>query len=1255
MFTTRLVSRTRSGVRILIALVGLVASGPGPADASSVLYRSDADLVRMSDRVVRGRVQSVRTERRGGVIYTVARLAVLEDFTGGTDAEIDIHELGGSLDGSRLFITGRAEFQVGQDVIVCLERFGPGLFRNVALSFSTFDVVPESGGTTAAFRQQGAVVVGQTAPDLQRRTPDDFRSIVSAVKGAHSVTFAAPVGPSSPQVAQSTSTGTPEFGQYTLLGSGIRWNQAETGAIAWYRNPDAPAPVTAGNSEAEILTALQAWTAPTSANLTLTYAGTRSLGGQSPYCTSVNAGVGLISYEDPTNEVGSGVLAIGGGCSTSAGAKTVNGQYFASFSHAFVIFNTAAELGPTYRTSTNFARVLTHEIGHAIGLGHTPTGIAGATTNMMYPSCCYSNTPIAPALGPDDLEGLAFIYPSAGGPSCGYTVTPTSTSVSPNAGQFVVAVTTSANCTWQVTSQSAWLTPSTTSGTGSGMVVVSHAQNVGSTRLGSLTVAGAPVSVMQSQISTPASCSYGVFPTTLSTGAGGGPQSITMTVTSGCAWTAASAVPWAVVTSGQSGVGSGTVTLVVDANTGPSRTGSLLVAGQTITVTQAAGATTCSYTLSSTAFSVAASGGQTSVTLTTGSTCPWSASADDDWLAVTSTAQGMGPATVTMVVNANQGAQRNGTVTVAGRTVTVTQSAASTSCSFVLVPSQTQFQSMGGATTMSVLGAAGCGWSAASTAPWLAITGGATGTGNGVVSVSVAANTGPSRTAMVMMGGEALAIVQGPSAITDADLDGLPDAWETQFGLSAGSAAAQNGATGDPDNDARSNLTEYQQGSHPLAAHVRYLAEGATGGFFSTTIALANPGLTSANVLLRFQTDTGTMVSSFLVVPPRARRTFVTSGLAALVNHAFSTVIESDELIVADRRMEWDGASYGGHSETSIAAPATEWYLAEGATHSGFELFYLLQNPGTTTAQVEITYLLPSPQAPLVRTYTVAPASRFNIWVDHEHATLANTDVSAIVRVTNDASLIVERSMYLNAGGQLFGAGHNSAAVRAPALDWFLAEGATGPYFDTFVLIANPSPSDAAVTANFLLPNGSVVTRTYAVGARSRRTIWVDYETSALANTAFSVDVHVTNGVGVIVERSMWWPGSAATWQEAHNTPGATQSGQTWAIADGETGGARQADTYLLVANTGGDSAQVAVTLLPEAQAPITRTFTVTAHSRFNVDVRTYFPQIVGQRYGATVEATTPGASIVVERSLYWDALGTHWAAGSVSTATLLP
>ena len=37
---------------------------------------------------------------------------------------------------------------------------------------------------------------------------------------------------------------------------------------------------------------------------------------------------------------------------------------------------------------------------------------------------------------------------------------------------------------------------------------------------------------------------------------------------------------------------------------------------------------------------------------------------------------------------------------------------------------------------------------------------------------------------------------------------------------------------------------------------------------------------------------------------------------------------------------------------------------AEGATHSGFDLFYLVQNPNAEPVEVEVTYLRPSPAAP---------------------------------------------------------------------------------------------------------------------------------------------------------------------------------------------------------------------------------------------------------------------------------------------------
>ena len=186
-------------------------------------------------------------------------------------------------------------------------------------------------------------------------------------------------------------------------------------------------------------------------------------------------------------------------------------------------------------------------------------------------------------------------------------------------------------------------------------------------------------------------------------------------------------------------------------------------------------------------------------------------------------------------------------------------------------------------------------------------------------------------------------------------------------------------------------------------------------------------------------------------------------------------MIESTQPVIADRTMTWNAARYGSHAETSIGRPLTQWYLAEGATIAGFELFYLLQNPDTTDAAIEVRYLLPAPLAPLVKTYTVPARSRFNIWVNTEDPVLASAEMSAIITSTNGVPVIVERAMYRDVGTQFFGAGHESAGVEAPALRWYFSEGDSGPFFDLFFLIANPNTRRPRVDATYLKPDGSVV------------------------------------------------------------------------------------------------------------------------------------------------------------------------------------
>ena len=236
--------------------------------------------------------------------------------------------------------------------------------------------------------------------------------------------------------------------------------------------------------------------------------------------------------------------------------------------------------------------------------------------------------------------------------------------------------------------------------------------------------------------------------------------------------------------------------------------------------------------------------------------------------------------------------------------------------------------------------------------------------------------------------------------------------------------------------------------------------------------------------------------------------------------------------------------------------------------------------------------------------------------------------------------------------GQGFGAGHEGAGLPAPATEWFLAEGATGPFFDLFLLIANPGDTDAQIEAKYLLPGGTTVVKPYTVGAKNRFTIWVDHEDARLADTAVSTTIRSTNDVPVVAERAMWWPDGG--WYEAHSSPGSPVTDTKWVLADGEVDAARGMETYILIANTSAAPADVKVTLLFEDGPNAEQTYTgIRGESRFNVPVGWVFPQAAGKRFGVVVESlgTTP-AQIVVEWSTYWDAGGQAWAAGTNALAT---
>ncbi|MEO7649999.1 MAG: DUF4214 domain-containing protein, partial [Bryobacteraceae bacterium] len=87
----------------------------------------------------------------------------------------------------------------------------------------------------------------------------------------------------------------------------------------------------------------------------------------------------------------------------------------------------------------------------------------------------------------------------------------------------------------------------------------------------------------------PSSClaTYSIAPLQQTYPIGGGSGTVTVTAGVGCPWTAAFIVPWIVVNGASTGTGNGTVNYTIADNNSGQRLGSLLVAGQSLTVTQA--------------------------------------------------------------------------------------------------------------------------------------------------------------------------------------------------------------------------------------------------------------------------------------------------------------------------------------------------------------------------------------------------------------------------------------------------------------------------------------------------------------------------------------------------------------------------------------------------------------------------------------------------------------------------------------------
>ena len=259
-------------------------------------------------------------------------------------------------------------------------------------------------------------------------------------------------------------------------------------------------------------------------------------------------------------------------------------------------------------------------------------------------------------------------------PSSPSRVSPSSVGFGAGGGSRSVSVSGRSDCSWSVRDDRGWLSvPSRVSGGGS--VTIRAQVNSGGGRSGAVTIGGRRVGVSQDAGRAPCPSSpSGVSPSSVSFGAGGGSRRVSVSGRSDCSWSVRGDRGWLSVPSRVSGGGS--VAIRAQGNSGGGRSGAVTIGGRRVGVSQDAGRAPCPSSpsgVSPSSVSFGTGGGSRRVSVSGRSDCSWSVRDDRGWLSVPSRVSGGG--SVTIRAQGNSGGERSGTVTIGGRSVSVSQDA----------------------------------------------------------------------------------------------------------------------------------------------------------------------------------------------------------------------------------------------------------------------------------------------------------------------------------------------------------------------------------------------------------------------------------------------------------------------------------------------------------------------------------------------------------------------------------------------------
>lgn len=425
---------------LLISLICLLGSAQS-ISATTAIVPPDDDLIVGARVIVRAKVLSIESglDEQQGRIFTYVKLKVQEVLKGEiTERKIVIKELGGRVGDRISVVYGNPEFALGEQVLLYLDTWKDGSLRTYQMFLGKFSIVKdEASGHEFAVRPAGDEHVevlpsrkGQQGAITNRMEISAYIAMITSRLAAtvkQSRKFEqtyysdVPTLASPPGYVSDSKKGEvhPEF---NLFNPPVRWFEPDTGQPVNYTlNPhpaDDPGIPSLVVDPADIAAAANSWSTVSGCALRILYAGNLD----DCYTFTGTPGINVVSNNcdgrnSPTTGC-AGILAWGGYSGAFYSPITINGTVFQyRITQGFVSCNPWAACNFSDHCSVQF--IVTHEMGHALGLGHSQYQQATMYAIAYYIARCA-------VIWTDDQDAIRFVYPGSGGGPGPLSITTTS-------------------------------------------------------------------------------------------------------------------------------------------------------------------------------------------------------------------------------------------------------------------------------------------------------------------------------------------------------------------------------------------------------------------------------------------------------------------------------------------------------------------------------------------------------------------------------------------------------------------------------------------------------------------------------------------------------------------------------------------------------------------------------------------------------------------------------------------------------------